>query len=99
MNILFPTTGGAGIPARCIPSGVRPFLVSLTAPRVSRLSIADCNDSFVGGSSKLEMKGPFGEQSMPRNKRDNNVWSRALRIISGSVSLLNLENVLLDSNL
>mmetsp|Transcript_23238 Transcript_23238/g.27476 ORF Transcript_23238/g.27476 Transcript_23238/m.27476 type:complete len:210 (-) Transcript_23238:1762-2391(-) len=99
MTIIFPTHGGAGIAARCMPRGVKincvsPLLLdTVKAPNFSRLSTAASIDSCAGGSKRPERKAP-DPISRPRKRRDKSVWSRAHLLISGSPCSGNFSNVL-----
>mmetsp|Transcript_13853 Transcript_13853/g.29613 ORF Transcript_13853/g.29613 Transcript_13853/m.29613 type:complete len:248 (+) Transcript_13853:2216-2959(+) len=78
MTSIFPTLGGAGIPARCIPRGVKvsdlsesPLTVE-TAPKLKRLKMAASMLFWLGGSRSLLRKLP-DPRSTPRKSNDSKV--------------------------
>jgi hypothetical protein len=92
-NLHFPIVGGAGIPAKCTPSGVKRnsfFPILSNAPSFSRLVAAEFTDVTTGGSSSFFRNLPL-PSSTPRKRSESNVWSRAQRLISGAVCSSSLE--------
>mmetsp|Transcript_8350 Transcript_8350/g.7894 ORF Transcript_8350/g.7894 Transcript_8350/m.7894 type:complete len:205 (-) Transcript_8350:1308-1922(-) len=96
----FPTTGGAGIPARCIPRGINdnssPFCE--TAPSFDKQETAASMESLFGGSRSVLKKFPF-PRSTPRKSSDKRVCSNAHLLISGSPWAGSFDNVALEISL